>query len=362
MFGLKRKVDLSKNGLTPCLSGLSLFESNSLKQYLLEIKNLVSCPQDIYQTLYLSTLYRLAEFCQAMPFSEKTFLQTYGLIERQLKLAIAALKLRRGLFFPKNSGAETIAAEEAQWTYALFSASLLRDIHQVQCDRKITLHDENREQIGPWSALSGSLYEKNRYYSITFSSKISGENRGVFMAAISGRIIPPMAFRWLAENKALFSLWWSTILHDSSQPQEIAKIIEDSAQKLGIILLNDDPIQCQNESNENALIEHFTGWIIQLSKYNPDSIFRTQKGVFVSEHIIDDFIGQESILSKSVFIQQLEKAHGLELVNDAPYHLLSPKKFEDRRVLRGIILNSSFVPEILQGLPINTTFQDHITL
>src|SRR5205807_10243795 len=98
-----------------------------LQSYLLELKTLVSCPQDIYQRIYLSATYRLAEFCQAMPVSEAESSKPYSLIERQLRLVLAVLKLRRGNLLPKNAGTETIAAEEAQWTYALFTAALLRN-------------------------------------------------------------------------------------------------------------------------------------------------------------------------------------------------------------------------------------------
>lgn len=86
---------------------------HNLQHYLSEIKSHVSCPDKIYSKLYLSTLSQFITHCPAEDLKDR------------LRLAIIALKLRKGIFFPKNAVIEVIAAEEAQWTYALFSGSLL---------------------------------------------------------------------------------------------------------------------------------------------------------------------------------------------------------------------------------------------
>jgi hypothetical protein len=90
--------------------------SFALQKHLIEIQNLVSCPPKIYSQLYLFTL---GQFIALNPSD---------LVKERLVLSIAVLKLRRGVLLPKNNGAEAIAAEEAQWTYALFSASLLKEL------------------------------------------------------------------------------------------------------------------------------------------------------------------------------------------------------------------------------------------
>src|SRR5437762_1636697 len=121
--------------ITQVSSGHELLQQANISNYVREINGLVSCPPTIYEKLYFSTMVKLAEFCQSMPYSETDFNWKYGFLERQLKLAVSALKLRRGILFPKNSGAEAIAAEEAEWTYAIFSASLMRDLYQLQANR-----------------------------------------------------------------------------------------------------------------------------------------------------------------------------------------------------------------------------------
>lgn len=87
-----------------------------LQNFLKEIQNLVSCPANIYKQLYLATLSHFIIQCPAHQ------------INQRLTLSIFTLRLRRGILLPKNAGAEAIAAEEAQWTYALFSGALLKGL------------------------------------------------------------------------------------------------------------------------------------------------------------------------------------------------------------------------------------------
>src|SRR6266513_2195322 len=107
--------------IIPSLSGRELCRRPEFFYLINHIKNLVSCPNKIYKKLYSATLENIAEFCQSMPYSKNEFYWPHGFLTRQIKLAVTALKLRRGILFPKNAGAESIASEEAQWTYAIFS-------------------------------------------------------------------------------------------------------------------------------------------------------------------------------------------------------------------------------------------------
>jgi hypothetical protein len=224
------------NILTPCFSGPELLSQDFAKNYLLEIKSLVSCPENIYRQLYLSTLHKLAEYCQAMPFSESEFNDANGFLIRQLQLSIAALKLRRGILLPKNAGAEAIAAEEAQWTYAIFSSALLKDLHNLQLDRVIQLYGAEGSEVKEWSTLFGTLYEKDIYYQMKFIKKKPIDKINIFMAAIIGKVISFIPEKWIRENKYLFSQWWEVLLHEASPNNDIEILIHKAADKAGILL------------------------------------------------------------------------------------------------------------------------------
>lgn len=98
-----------------------------MQDYVNQIRNLVSCPAKIYSQLYLTTLSQFFIHCPA------------ELLKQRLIVTVIALKLRQGILLPKNAGAETIAAEEPQWTYALFSCALLKGLSSeaMRCIPKI---------------------------------------------------------------------------------------------------------------------------------------------------------------------------------------------------------------------------------
>jgi hypothetical protein len=225
--------------IVPSLSGKELVHHPEIKRLLLSIKNLISCPNKIYERLYLTTIWDLAEFCQAMPYSENEFNEEHGFLMRQLKLAHAALKLRRGILFPKNATAESIAAEEAQWTYAIFTASLMKNLYQLQENREVSLYQPQKGLTEIWLPEARPLYKKAYHYSMRFTDNSSLKKRNVLMAALSNHIFLPVAVNWLSANTYLFKLWQDVVLHQSTTKNtenEIEKTIQLAANKIGIVL------------------------------------------------------------------------------------------------------------------------------
>ncbi|MEO8402601.1 MAG: TraI domain-containing protein [Gammaproteobacteria bacterium] len=281
---------------------VEIFQQENFKSYVFEIKNLISCPEDIYQELYLKTLFNLVEFIQSIDF-----------LDQQLKLAITALKLRRGVLFPKNAGTEKISAEEAQWTYALFSAALLKDLYLLQ--------DNNNLDI------------------------------------IIASILPDTALKWLTQNGYLFNQWQEAISNQSAANNEIEKIIKLAAEKNSTALPVQEKLYSTKQINDD-----FIAYLLKYAQENPEDILKIKSGLFISTDLIDNFLLQNKLLSKVVFIQSLEKNNWLILDNDAKYHVITPKQLHDRRTLHGIVLNNEILPETLQNLPINDYFQKQIAL
>ncbi len=216
-------------------SGKELSYVSAIGQSIQSIKHLISCPRKMYTELYRRTLYTVAEFCQAMPYSEEQFIAKYGFLIRQLNLAIATLKLRRGFLFPKNAGAESIAAEEAQWTYAIFTGSLVKNLYQLQENREVYQYQLQGDLIGLWSPLMGPLYNNQSfYYSMRFTDNTPTMTREVLMAALSEHIFPTQALHWLSSNKELFKLWWDVVLHQPSEDNAIEAVIQLAGHKIGI--------------------------------------------------------------------------------------------------------------------------------
>jgi hypothetical protein len=223
--------------LIPVRSGQALLQTPEIAPLVYNIQNLVSCSDKTYQKLYSKALCNIAEFYQAMPYSEKDFNSEYGFLTRQLNLALAALKLRRGILLPQNEGAESIAAEESQWTYAIFAGSLVKNLYQLQENREVHQYQLQGDLIGRWFPIMGRLYNNSSfYYSMRFTDSTSTMTREILMAALSQFIFPSQALHWLSSNKGLFKLWWDVVLHQPSEDNAIETLIQMAGHKIGIEL------------------------------------------------------------------------------------------------------------------------------
>lgn len=355
MFKLKKQEMTLAEGLMPCLTGEQLWNHPIFKKYDAELRSLISCPQDVYSQLYLYALHRLAEFCQAMPFSQDSYNEPYGLLVRQLSLAINALKYRRGMLLPRNAPIETIAAEEAYWTYAVFLASLLKDLPMLQSDREVTFHHSNGEIAGKWSPQVGSLYENNLYYRMTFVKRPETRSYASMMSLMLGRLVPMRGIRWLLENTEIYSLWLDEVLNESKPNNEITALIAKSGYERKY------QFHASKNNEFDLLIEKLIEWIHLSYPSNSENIFQSKSGLFISEDALEDFMSTHH-LDKGYCMQSLLKHHWMVLNADLPVHVLSSKRFEDQHLLKGVILNSEYLPEDMKQVPRNTQYIENASL
>ncbi len=271
-----------------------IVQHEKLKLYLPQIKNLISCPDDIFQNLYLKTLFNIVKLDH--------------LLDERLKFTITALKLRRGMLFPKNAGTEKISAEEAQWTYALFSAILLKDIYELQQVKNLD------------AFLSNTLTEN--------------------------------IVNWLKNNDYLFNQWQEAITGKADIHNEIEKVRQLAIEKNHVISAHPP---------STNISDKLIAYLLKNNPQNTEQVFKMKIGIFINIALIDNFLS-ETGLSKPALIQALEKDNRLILNDDTPYHTVTPRQLQDRRTLQGIVLKSDALPEALENLPLNTYFQKQIVL
>src|SRR5262245_7103673 len=237
--------------LTPCLSGEIIAKVSALRPYFNALKQLISAPEDIYAELYLTTLHRFCEFCQAMPamMTQTAAQEPYGLLKQQLNLTIATLKLRRGKMLPPNSDSETIAAQEPLWTYAIFTASLLAYIQHIQTDRTIELYKDKNDLLGTWHPLADSLYEPNTHYLLLAQPHHVNIHTCEFRAALIGKIIPSVALRWLADSPEVFTVWWEAMVEEKIE-NVLTRLIQEAAEKINYAPLSNTETTSTTESHQ----------------------------------------------------------------------------------------------------------------
>lgn len=97
--------------------------NSTYQGYLHELKQLISITKNDYKLLYLKPVEAIVNTAQDPKKLDDTF-----------KLIIATLKLRRGYMLPIGTDAETCYQQQDAWTYALFTAALLRDYCKALSD------------------------------------------------------------------------------------------------------------------------------------------------------------------------------------------------------------------------------------
>jgi hypothetical protein len=239
MLGFRKKAKIITGDLTPCLNGEELLKQKAIDNYVTEIKQLLSCPLNVYESIYKIALVRLAEFCQALPYAQYADSGEYGFLERQLRLAIAALKLRRGKFFPKDANAETIAHDDGMWTYAIFSVAIMHGVYQIKNQVTVSLFNKNGESAGLWTPIAGSLYETGLLYKWHFGSIIDHvvEDK-VTQGIILSKLAPISIFRWMHSNKEVFTTWFNAVINNRDEKNIINDLIDEAAEKAGITLIS----------------------------------------------------------------------------------------------------------------------------
>jgi hypothetical protein len=243
------KSSTSTQSLYPCLRGEALAKQGPGAVYLPQLRALVSAPSDRYAELYVATLYRFMELCQALPLTASCQTQgsvessalPYSVLNRTFSLAVAALKMRQGwLMSLYSSDSEKIAQQEALWTYALLTTVLFRAIPaDWQTAYTVGLYQNEEKRLGTWHPVTGSLYEPHTFYKIESSpDKVSpfAIDHSALLTTWTGRLIPSIALRWLG-NSEVFPVWWEALTHPTINSQNVLfKYLRQVAGKLGISL------------------------------------------------------------------------------------------------------------------------------
>lgn len=361
-------------GIFPCQAGKHVLERNA-QGYVAAIRGLISAPIKLYNVIYFETLCRFAELCQSMPADKAS--GDYSLLTQHLKHCIGALKLRRKYLLPPNADSETIAEQEPQWTYAIFSASLCCQLHRIQQDRHIILHNKQGKQIGQWQPLDGKFYEPDRYFSLQWDIAPSGFSVDEIMSTLVNHIVPAPIMQWLAQNSTLFALW-RDVIKGTDTNNILGDIIQ---QKINSSSINKADVQQDNQltkENDPVVAEVINDVLVEAGsteQVNVDPIeslltylsaskhtesaylyLRIEHGLFISLTLLNDFISQNQQYENSNQLIELIKP---ALVDREGEYCLQcrPKEFGDRRVLEGIVLAENVLNDTWKNKPVNFEFQ-----
>jgi hypothetical protein len=373
--------------LIPYLPGHEVVQQGGAK-LVQEIRNLISAPFKIYQETYEKTLWHLAEICQSMPYDENG--SPYSLLQRQLNICIASLKLKHGKLLPENAEPENMAKEEAQYSYAIFMAALLYGLDKIQHDRKILFYNSRKENCGQWSPLTVEttqhrLVSTGSWFDVQWTPCITSEILpcSAFNGIIAMNIIPPKIMQWMSENCKLVPLWWNAMTGNPSGKEN--NPISDIIQQAVVFIDNKDKPSQQSTQNigdfnqkkeakeekieisedkknpENllkALLDFIETKQNQNQNQDKDQIIRISIGLLVSKNILQEFAASIHEKSVDTLLEQINLY--LKGKNHHYYFKYRHKNFESRKFLEGVVIDKKYLNDRCKQLSISDEYQPNI--
>jgi hypothetical protein len=373
----KKKIEPVGQGLLPCLTGAQILTEKTIAPLVIELKNLVSVPTALYDTLYLTSLKRIAEFCQAMPWCEKS--QPYTLLIEQMRLCCAVLKQRQGLMLPQGSSAERIAEQEPLWTFAFFTAALLFCLSEIQYDRAITLFNANGSDKTAWHPVWGTLYQDKKFYAVTWQPYYVLPNNSLHGALIN-HLLPQTALHWLAGSANVFSVWWQAVCDGEDKNNIITQVITDVAQKINyvphiqgkhyqqtktVVKQSITTVEVDNSqlTSPNEILQQLMEWLQQiiLEETVPvekevittlPTVFKTESGLFVANQVLDKFIDENQDWENHLELVESIKSCLIE-ENENRFFRFRSVEFDDRRFVEGVVIANEYLADSFKKLPKN---------
>lgn len=232
-----------------------LLNSKIRRTRLRQLGALVSVPHTSFARLYRAPVVSLARYVQRLPASE-TDHHTYlgGFLDHVLEMVVTALSLRRGYLLPPGAEPEVVSRKQDLWTYAVFTAALLRDIGKVVMDQRITIVDKRGRVTGDWDPWQGPM-NKRIWYRTAFvrdRDRISHEPVAPLFAPV---ILPADALSWLASDTDVFSCWLGVLTRQQDQAGILGTIVNRA--RAGSIV-NDLNPQAPGTTNVDAEVKTTT--------------------------------------------------------------------------------------------------------
>jgi hypothetical protein len=145
--------------MQPVLDAQSLIGQLGFGNAIRVLRIKLAFPPEVFALAAQPLIDGVAEFVQLLPASRSgRYSQPGGQLHRALARAIRALDRRRGQILPRGAAPEVIGAQAHRWTYAVFVAALLRDLHRVSVGMRVWMSMElGTGTRSAWSPAAGSI-------------------------------------------------------------------------------------------------------------------------------------------------------------------------------------------------------------
>lgn len=237
-----KPIKLSK-AFSAVVPSTEMLASEKRRVLIKDIKGFMALEAIRFDALGMKLIHQLTDSCQHLPETANSYYALPGgILDYALNRAEAALQLFRE-FVVEQDGAG-LSEIQKLWLYALFSASLLKDIGKLQVDYLIKVFDAFGEPLKTWNPLIESLVAAGSYYQFEFlpdndEKTVLRQRINLLMARL---LMPEDGFAWIASHPEVLGVWLA-LLSDDWQ----------GAGTLGAILIRADAVAIQRYFNENMI-------------------------------------------------------------------------------------------------------------
>lgn len=233
---VKAKSGKELSSLYKTVNSIQLLALERRQTQIRTFLGLLSFSPERYQIIAESLLLKVASFLGEIPETRNSyFCNRGGFLDHALSRTEAALTLARNFFVDeKGERADELSQVQKRWMYALFSAALLRGIGKLVTDFTIECYDGDGNHLHRYQPLEKSLLSFKGCYDYEFREPEPELfiKRATFMLA--HKIMPEEGLLWLAENKAVFSVWLALLDEDERGAGSLGHLL-DSADAMAIL-------------------------------------------------------------------------------------------------------------------------------
>ena len=214
----------------PWMRGGELLAELELTGLVTELYRLTGFPEKAWRGIGRPLVEGFAELVQLAPASEAHHdCGPGGLLAHSLRVAVRALKLRQGKSLPPGVAPEEEHERRHRWTYAVLLGALLHDVGKMVA--LVQLRGGEGGEGKGWTPLSSPWSpERVPRYGMRW---VKGPYRlhEQVSPLIAGRLVPPEAMGWLAEDLELLGQLSALLYGDNENAGALGAIVREADTK-----------------------------------------------------------------------------------------------------------------------------------
>lgn len=202
----RKEVQYQAGKLLPILSARELLGMSRHQVLLQQLEPLTGLSNEQFSILYINLIEQFAEFVQVLPSQPNGILS--GLLNEGFARAMSTLESFLGQKLP--------GFRDPLEIYAIFSASLLFDIHKAILDHRVTLTNDKGKFKDYWYPLEGSMCGKADFYKLYSRGSIYQRLDRSLTLILARQLMPVLGYMWLSSDIKIFAQWLDALRGDAS--------------------------------------------------------------------------------------------------------------------------------------------------